>query len=149
MSFQIVCPCGSRFTVKDEWVGRKAHCPKCGQHLLISRPQGHSPSGLPGQPAAARGPVADDSALVVTCPGCGGKLKVPAAMRGKAGVCPKCKTRLIMPAAVSSGERSSGDTIPRQPIPGTEASRRRCHRCQTSVVARNGLCPICYAFMWR
>ena len=39
MSFQFTCPnCGTKMETPDEWEGREADCPECGQGLTLTRP---------------------------------------------------------------------------------------------------------------
>lgn len=61
MAIDVVCPCGAKFRVNDEWAGRKARCTKCGSVVRIEAappPEpfqnltNEDPLGLSGQPTA-------------------------------------------------------------------------------------------------
>ena len=148
MPFEVTCPCGGRLRAQDEWVGRKGRCPKCGNAIVISRPS----EPFYGQSAQAEPPTAptasEMASSTVSCSSCGARLKVPNAVMGKQGVCPKCRQRFTIPVVSSvAGVPVAGEVrASAEPIEGL---KRKCHHCQISVVPRNDICPLCYAFIWR
>src|SRR3954451_321271 len=58
MAIDLVCVCGQRYSVKDEFAGQQVRCPGCGQVLSIpdTRPPSSRPAGADAPPAQARGP---------------------------------------------------------------------------------------------
>ena len=71
MAIDVVCTCGAKFRVNDEWAGRKARCTKCGSVVRIETApapepfqdlSNEDPLGLGGQPTA--GPSNDFSDLL-------------------------------------------------------------------------------------
>lgn len=71
MQFTVTCACGKKLAAREEHVGKRAKCPRCGQLLLIARPAGqrspqnqasdtltggehHTPGAAPESPAAPR-----------------------------------------------------------------------------------------------
>jgi hypothetical protein len=55
--FRFLCPtCGKRLKAKPQHTGKKAHCNKCGTHLVVPTPKAHATS-MPG-PVLAAAPAA-------------------------------------------------------------------------------------------
>ncbi len=44
MSIAVACACGKRFKAKDEYAGKRAKCPACGQPLTIPQPPPAKPA---------------------------------------------------------------------------------------------------------
>jgi hypothetical protein len=49
MPIKVACKCGQSFAAKDELAGKQVKCPKCGQPLVIPKPQAQKPAGGAGQ----------------------------------------------------------------------------------------------------
>src|SRR5438477_7576680 len=59
MPISITCQCGKSLKVKDEWAGKKAKCPTCGNTFVVPVPaMAAAPAGRSAAPARAAGAAA-------------------------------------------------------------------------------------------
>lgn len=65
MSIKFQCSCGKALTARDEYAGRKAQCPACGQVVDIPAPRPARTVGLDLGPPQAGAEAASDSYAVV------------------------------------------------------------------------------------
>lgn len=58
MAIEVICTCGKRLRAKEEFAGRRARCPECGQTVLVPSPRAEKAPGLEEQakPLPARPP---------------------------------------------------------------------------------------------
>jgi predicted Zn finger-like uncharacterized protein len=67
---------------------------------------------------STRFPSSEHSAMLVTCPNCQSKIRVPDAAAGKKGKCPKCATVISIPA---TGEEAA-EAAPSEAVTGSSGS---------------------------
>lgn len=122
MPIQLLCPNGHKLTCGDEQAGKAGKCPKCGVafRVPIPPPAEGEPEGESAEPGTAESAeeahqpaaVAESAAtspptaraaegqptdtVVFLCPN-GHRLNGPRSMVGKAGQCPHCHSRFIIP----------------------------------------------------
>ena len=105
---KFVCPNGHPLSAPDNLAGKGGKCPRCHTSFVVPQPgDDDSPvedklsaaaSGTSIMPAAGSGKdlVKADELFVFLCPN-GHKLNGPASMKGKAGQCPHCNARFLVP----------------------------------------------------
>jgi membrane associated rhomboid family serine protease/DNA-directed RNA polymerase subunit RPC12/RpoP len=124
--------CDQKLNVKDEHIGKRVKCPKCG---IV-------------------GVVPDDSTTIkFHCKNCGKGIRVPQIYAGKKGKCPKCKNIVIIPGFESLSAVDSHTDSPRRPPPAPASMVSfQCPMCddkmQAPGSARGKLleCPNCGSF---
>lgn len=145
------CPtCHKNLKAHDQGVGRKTHCPRCGQRLLVPPPiptQARNKT-IMGQPAPSppewldeiRAAEAKSKPLSATpqpsgdvpfeCPICHSPLNVAEQMVGHMVECPKCRTSFAALKEETIAERtsltSSSNTLDEGIQPGRGANFARC-----------------------
>lgn len=98
MDIKTQCKCGAILKANTELAGKQAKCPKCGDAVLIPRPD----------------------SIRLTC-SCGQMIQAKASLAGKRVKCPTCK----QPVAIPSPASSQGKDVPglakvsKSPTPGT------------------------------
>jgi len=117
------CPSGHTLTAPENLAGRSAKCPKCDATLVIpsesTTPGGGGSSveisGSRITPAMGSGKnlLSPGEVFVFLCPN-GHKLNGPPSLKGKAGQCPHCGARFLIPtdeeiAAAEAAAQSSDD----------------------------------------
>ncbi len=126
MSIPVVCSCGKAMRAPDDWAGRDAKCPGCGQAVHI-----------PGSgTAAATAPVKTGNPPVVPCPECGKPLMVPPGMAGKLVACPACGGHVRLPgkpAGVTA--KAPKVTVPAMTAPGPRSESKPKSRKTAPAVA--------------
>jgi len=66
---RVECVCGAKFRVKQEFIGKRAKCPKCKQPVLVALAEGSSPAVLEtSHPAPNREYYADFLPLIAKLP---------------------------------------------------------------------------------
>ena len=89
MSIEITCPQGHKIACGEELIGKSVKCPSCETVFRITDPRGSQ-----GGKSADR--VEQDNTIAFLCPN-GHKLNSPASLQGKAGKCPHCGERFLIP----------------------------------------------------
>lgn len=120
MPIEVQCPNGHRIVCPEQRAGQAAKCPKCGVGFRIPATSGSgSGVGNAGEPRAgqtssgassaasasageAAGPLSEEM-MVFLCPN-GHRLNGPSRMQGKAGQCPHCGAKFIVPVIGESEE---------------------------------------------
>lgn len=98
MDIKTQCKCGAILKANTELAGKQAKCPKCGDAVLIPKPD----------------------SIRLTC-SCGQMIQAKASLAGKRVKCPTCK----QPVAIPSPASSQGKDVPglakvsKSPTPGT------------------------------
>jgi hypothetical protein len=101
MPIQVHCPNGHLLTCPDERAGKHGKCPRCGAVVEIPEPSGwqieeEQPEEAPEDSAE---PATAETATTFwfLCPN-GHKLNGPLTLAGRAGKCPHCDARFIIPS---------------------------------------------------
>jgi uncharacterized paraquat-inducible protein A len=87
---QVRCGCGAKINAPARAVGRKARCPKCGDHIVVQAAPGPAPTELPA--------AATMATIKVRCD-CGARLAAPARAVGRTAKCPRCQRPIEISAA--------------------------------------------------
>ncbi len=132
MPINITCQCGQQLTAKDEFVGKRVKCPKCGGPLLIAKPKSaQSKSGTAGD-GQSISDLLDDVGMragVNRCQGCGAELSEQSVLCVMCGFDMRkghrIKTRVG--TAVEMDVEDLGD-LPVHGHPGLDAAERQIAR---------------------
>lgn len=121
MPIEVRCPNGHRLSCPDDRAGKPAKCPKCGVVFTIPAPEvpaaasTGSGTSMPAVAdsgtlssigknakveAASESGGASGDLIVFLCPN-GHKLNAPPTMQGKAGKCPHCGAKFLIPQSTS------------------------------------------------
>jgi hypothetical protein len=102
---KFLCPSGHPLNAPENLAGKSGKCPKCNLSFIVPRPD---EAGADGQTVAASGSALTPAMgsgknlagggeiFVFLCPN-GHKLNGPPSLKGKAGQCPHCGARFIIP----------------------------------------------------
>lgn len=114
MSIAFKCTsCGRGLRANPEMVGKKTKCPGCATVLTI--PGAEAPAGAI-KPAAGKTSPAAPAGAVLTCEGCGTKVRSKPEWAGKAIKCPNCQGRIKVPGAAPA-VASPITPAARKPVP--------------------------------
>src|SRR3954462_8679474 len=119
---KFLCPNGHSLTAPENLAGKTGKCPKCNASFVVPQPHevGQSvnfiaASGSTVTPAMGSGKnlLAGDEVFVFLCPN-GHKLNGPPSLKGRAGQCPHCGARFLIPtdeeiAAAEAASQASED----------------------------------------
>lgn len=103
MAIKFLCPNGHELSADESRIGKQGKCPKCHVRFLVPEPAPEDAAeDIPAGPSSA----ADEQAaswespprdtIVFPCPK-GHKLNAPRSLQGKAGQCPHCQERFLIP----------------------------------------------------
>jgi len=114
MSIAFKCTsCGRGLRANPEMVGKKTKCPGCSTVLTI--PGAEAPAGAIKAAGAKTSPAAPAGA-VLTCEGCGTKVRSKPEWAGKAIKCPNCQGRIKVPGVAPAVASPITPAAPR-PVP--------------------------------
>lgn len=138
---RFACPnCHKNLKAPDEGVGRKTHCPRCGQGLYVPPPiQTQEPS----KPFVSPQPSGQAS---FECPTCQTTFFVPERMIGRMVDCPKCQTTFAALSDDYAQGNSRGRTTAFSEAPPSDergTDEKYCHECGAVIRARAEICPKC------
>jgi DNA-directed RNA polymerase subunit RPC12/RpoP len=147
--FRFDCPaCGKRLKANPDKAGKKAACPKCGQHVVVPSVEGNlAPSSQcslppmssekPEEPATGveracldyeadrRTPPTNSHpvtpSVAMACLNCGQHIAVPQSLLGQAVKCPQCGGCFVPSTGAPSQLLSTGDD--------NDAEEFRCRFC--------------------
>jgi len=127
MAIEFRCPNGHRLSCPDDRAGKPAKCPKCNATFTVPTLESAAAAGpesgvsMPAvadsgalssigklgrvEETAEPGIAAPSDVIVFLCPN-GHKLNCPASMQGKAGKCPHCGAKFLIP---QYGTEDAGD----------------------------------------
>src|SRR5438093_2626550 len=129
---KFLCPTGHPLNAPEKLAGKPGKCPRCGTAFLVPQPSeataGESGAGAGGTgsvilPATGSGTnlIHAEEIFFFLCPN-GHKLNGPPSLKGKAGQCPQCGARFLIPTdeeieaageevlGGDTGEPTAGDT---------------------------------------
>jgi hypothetical protein len=127
MVLEFFCPNGHRIVCTDDRAGQVARCPKCNAQFRIPGPDGAnttakaSQSGVaintgvssPGSSTtnlkAASSGIGQSATqqFAFLCPN-GHRMNAPASLQGKAGQCPVCNAKFVIPQMTDNGKGELG-----------------------------------------
>ncbi len=87
---KVFCPCGKKVKFPAKYAGRTGSCPQCGRAIAIPQASSSAAAESAMQSRAA------DGMIRFSCK-CGKKIKVPNKYSGKAGKCPQCGAKIVIP----------------------------------------------------
>ena len=92
MPIIVHCPCGAQFRVRDEYAGKKAQCPTCGEAVVIPTEADQTPSYVAAPGASGNEPEGEiphplrPQSLLFPPPAGGRAINgLPASIRGCSG----------------------------------------------------------------
>jgi hypothetical protein len=146
MPIAVAChSCSAKFHAKQEHVGKRAKCPKCGAVLTITAPAASAPPAAKPSPAPsalaqffdeelaaspANGP-GSQVGKIVRCPKCG--LPIPPGQGG----CLSCVSRPAAPASEPSRQEPGTPTFSGRFAPQSDAAEKRRYKSDMSDKATN------------
>lgn len=104
MAIQVDCPCGARFRVPDQMVGRSGRCPKCSASVTVPRAE----DAIPFDDAAEIGLI---QPTVAPCPACG-SFYAP-----EIKICVRCQIELATGRSLRAEEPAPESTEASAPPP--------------------------------
>jgi rRNA maturation protein Nop10 len=154
---EFLCPNGHRIRCAAEQAGRAAKCPRCGVDFRVpnpakldianaadsdpnvARPE-FTDSGLSNQKSSSSGKlVSKESQIEFLCPN-GHRLFGPAKLQGKAGQCPECGSRFIIPTydeAPAEAESAPPAAVAETALPpGITTDDAKAHGGMAALVER-------------
>lgn len=87
MSIAITCRCKTRLQVEEEMAGRLVKCPKCGENLMVPRPE---PASADDSDEYSLAPAPEVPAQQASCPSCSAELPAGAVL------CVQCGYHLVL-----------------------------------------------------
>jgi hypothetical protein len=119
MAIEFRCPNGHRLSCPDDRAGKPAKCPKCNATFTVPTSEAAAAAAVPGsgvslsavadsgsissigkggkiEAASEQGGSPPGNVIVFLCPN-GHKLNCPPSMQGKAGKCPHCGAKFLIP----------------------------------------------------
>src|SRR5258706_8543498 len=103
MSITLTCRCKSRLQVKDHLAGKLIQCPRCGENLMVPRPETSSSTAEDEDDSYELAPAAELPVNQPACPSCGADLPSGAVL------CVKCGYHLVL------GKHMGEQTAPPSP----------------------------------
>ena len=70
MAIVFNCDCGRELRAKDDWAGKKTHCPSCNATLFIPKPKSAEPE--PAEPKTTKNPLDEAIPVDFSIPATGG-----------------------------------------------------------------------------
>ena len=90
MSIAITCRCKTRLQVEEDMAGRLVKCPKCGENLMVPRPEPASAASSGEDDEYSLAPVPELPAQKPSCPACSAELPAGAVL------CVQCGYHLVL-----------------------------------------------------
>jgi len=89
MSIEVTCPQGHKIACNEEMIGKSVKCPSCETAFRVTDPHESKDRGTANH-------AGQEDSIAFLCPN-GHKLNSPASLQGKAGKCPHCGARFLIP----------------------------------------------------
>src|SRR5690348_15879579 len=116
---KFLCPTGHPLNAPESLAGKPSRCPRCNTPFIVPQPgeagDGHDATGGSSRITAAGGSGTNlfqaEEIFYFLCPN-GHKLNSPPTLKGKAGKCPECGARFLIPTdeeIAAAGEEVIGD----------------------------------------
>jgi len=90
MSIAITCRCKTRLQVEEDMAGRLVRCPKCGENLMVPRPEPASTTSEGEDDEYSLAPVPELPPQKPSCPACNAELPAGAIL------CVQCGYHLVL-----------------------------------------------------
>jgi DNA-directed RNA polymerase subunit RPC12/RpoP len=111
MLIKFLCPNGHPLSTSSARAGKPGQCPKCGTKFLVPDAEDEhvEPSGSDAA-ATAAGADSAQGTIVFLCPN-GHQLNGPSQMQGKAGQCPHCGVKFLVPVYDDQGDEEAMEEV--------------------------------------
>lgn len=130
---KFLCPTGHPLNAPESMAGKPSRCPRCSTAFVVPQPseagntddQGvASASGVNPASGISKNLFRAEEIFYFLCPN-GHKLNGPPTMKGKAGRCPECGARFLIPTdeeIAAAGEELLGSGMDQEPLAGDTAA---------------------------